>query len=103
MSLNREIARALVTRLQSSGHAEAKILDIASGSGEPACTIARILPSAEVPTIPPACSVHSCFALKVTAALNLYGDCDCILSALVPCLDILVHSKMKIAKLLGVQ
>lgn len=52
MSLNREIARALVTRVQRSSHTTTKILDIASGSGEPACTIARMLPSAEDGTSP---------------------------------------------------
>lgn len=48
MPLNEEVARALVARLQASGHSAPHILDIASGSGEPACTIAQMLPSAEV-------------------------------------------------------
>ena len=50
MHLNREIARALVARLQAKGHAAQRLLDVASGSGEPACTIAKMLPSAEVPS-----------------------------------------------------
>ena len=50
MHLNKEIARALVARLQAQGHAAQHVLDVASGSGEPACTIAQMLPSAEVST-----------------------------------------------------
>lgn len=49
MHLNKEIARALVARLQAKGHMAQRVLDVASGSGEPACTIAQMLPSAEVP------------------------------------------------------
>jgi len=48
MRLNREIAHTLVTRVQARGQKTPRILDIASGSGEPACTIANMLPSAEV-------------------------------------------------------
>lgn len=49
MHLNKEIARALAARLQAKGHTAPRVLDVASGSGEPACTIAQMLPSAEVP------------------------------------------------------
>ena len=48
MPLNKEIARAVVARLHAKGHTAPRVLDIASGSGEPACTIAQLLPSAEV-------------------------------------------------------
>ena len=49
MHLNKEIARALVARLQTKSLPAQCVLDVASGSGEPACTIAQMLPSAEVP------------------------------------------------------
>ena len=48
MHLNKEIARALVARLQAKGLPGQYVLDVASGSGEPSCTIAQMLPSAEV-------------------------------------------------------
>lgn len=53
MHLNREIARALVARLQAKGLPAQYVLDVASGSGEPACTIAQMLPSAEVTSSDP--------------------------------------------------
>lgn len=48
MALNREISAALVARVRNKGHKTPQVLDIASGSGEPACTIAHMLPSAQV-------------------------------------------------------
>ena len=45
MPLNRELATVVVENLQAEG--KAKVLDVASGSGEPACSIAAQAPSAE--------------------------------------------------------
>ncbi len=48
MLLNREIAQELVAKCQQTQENLLQILDVASGSGEPACTLAGLLPSAVV-------------------------------------------------------
>ena len=45
MPLNRELASVVVKNLQAEG--KVKVLDVASGSGEPACSIAAQAPFAE--------------------------------------------------------